>query len=456
MRSTSTKSKTWAYAPRHTFDDAIAQTVNWYQTRQDWWRAIRDGADYRDYYARQIRPAIEPIIAFAPRRFALQFTITFRYLLLLLFLGAGAARADVIPWNFGSPVPLDAKRARNVRLESEQFRAQIYYDYATAQATYRFRNAGAATSVAMAFAGEEPRGEADVRGASYLRVRVDGKRVAFRRETKGKMFSAVTRYLGRVRFERGQTRTMQVEIRTQKFWSLLFDADLEYAFAGPEWKGTTRSEIGIELRAPGTFIVSAFRSDSEDFDLSDAVSMQTQGAQLRFQSDKKLKGFLVFSLTATVLPQWLTRDGSENRYEQTVVVPGAAQGLYQAGFWAPPALIKNGVTYLQIDDLAEYYSQESSKIKFNLTYDDATNRATLNANGHQLQVVNGSTDARLDGRAFRLRAAPFFATSTGHDQGSVEVLYAPLTDIARALGAQFNVNRRAHRFYFSLPSLNAS
>ena len=47
------KIKELGYAPRHTFDDAMRETVEWYRARQDWWRAIRDGDDYRDYYARQ-------------------------------------------------------------------------------------------------------------------------------------------------------------------------------------------------------------------------------------------------------------------------------------------------------------------------------------------------------------------------------------------------------------------
>ena len=47
------KIKSLGYAPRHTFDDAMRETVEWYGARQDWWRAIREGADYQDYYARQ-------------------------------------------------------------------------------------------------------------------------------------------------------------------------------------------------------------------------------------------------------------------------------------------------------------------------------------------------------------------------------------------------------------------
>lgn len=47
------KIKDLGYAPRFTFEDALEETVRWFQNRQDWWRAIRDGDDYKDYYARQ-------------------------------------------------------------------------------------------------------------------------------------------------------------------------------------------------------------------------------------------------------------------------------------------------------------------------------------------------------------------------------------------------------------------
>jgi len=47
------KIKSLGYAPRFEFASALEQTVRWYQEREDWWRPIRDGADYKDYYARQ-------------------------------------------------------------------------------------------------------------------------------------------------------------------------------------------------------------------------------------------------------------------------------------------------------------------------------------------------------------------------------------------------------------------
>lgn len=48
-----TKIKDLGYAPRHTFDEALAATVKWYSDREDWWRPIRSGDDYKEYYQRQ-------------------------------------------------------------------------------------------------------------------------------------------------------------------------------------------------------------------------------------------------------------------------------------------------------------------------------------------------------------------------------------------------------------------
>lgn len=38
------------YRPRHSFEDALDLTVNWYQEHESWWRSIRDGEDYRSFY----------------------------------------------------------------------------------------------------------------------------------------------------------------------------------------------------------------------------------------------------------------------------------------------------------------------------------------------------------------------------------------------------------------------
>ena len=40
------------WAPSHSFDDALRETVDWYRRRHDWWRPLKSG-EYREYYTRQ-------------------------------------------------------------------------------------------------------------------------------------------------------------------------------------------------------------------------------------------------------------------------------------------------------------------------------------------------------------------------------------------------------------------
>ena len=40
------------WAPRHSFEEALADTVEWYRSRRDWWEPIKRG-DYRRYYEAQ-------------------------------------------------------------------------------------------------------------------------------------------------------------------------------------------------------------------------------------------------------------------------------------------------------------------------------------------------------------------------------------------------------------------
>lgn len=38
------------WAPRQSFEQAMRATVEWYRDNQDWWRSIREGADYKSFY----------------------------------------------------------------------------------------------------------------------------------------------------------------------------------------------------------------------------------------------------------------------------------------------------------------------------------------------------------------------------------------------------------------------
>lgn len=47
------KVKALGWESRHTFEQAIADTVNWYVNNEAWWRKIKDGSRYQEYYDRQ-------------------------------------------------------------------------------------------------------------------------------------------------------------------------------------------------------------------------------------------------------------------------------------------------------------------------------------------------------------------------------------------------------------------
>ena len=46
------KLRALGWAPSHSFDAALRETVDWYLGREDWWRPLKSG-EYREYYARQ-------------------------------------------------------------------------------------------------------------------------------------------------------------------------------------------------------------------------------------------------------------------------------------------------------------------------------------------------------------------------------------------------------------------
>ncbi len=44
--------KELGWTPRHNFDEALRETVEWYKTNKDWWKNIKSGS-YKDYYKLQ-------------------------------------------------------------------------------------------------------------------------------------------------------------------------------------------------------------------------------------------------------------------------------------------------------------------------------------------------------------------------------------------------------------------
>ena len=48
----STKLRSLGWAPAHSFDAGLAETVEWYREHREWWEPIKSGA-YRAYYEQQ-------------------------------------------------------------------------------------------------------------------------------------------------------------------------------------------------------------------------------------------------------------------------------------------------------------------------------------------------------------------------------------------------------------------
>jgi dTDP-glucose 4,6-dehydratase len=46
------KVKALGWEPRHSFEQALIETIDWYAQNEWWWRKIKSG-EYRDYYEKQ-------------------------------------------------------------------------------------------------------------------------------------------------------------------------------------------------------------------------------------------------------------------------------------------------------------------------------------------------------------------------------------------------------------------
>ena len=53
-----TKMKELGWQPSRTFEEALQTTVGWYRDNQEWWRNIKEGGDYSEFYERNYRKRI--------------------------------------------------------------------------------------------------------------------------------------------------------------------------------------------------------------------------------------------------------------------------------------------------------------------------------------------------------------------------------------------------------------
>jgi dTDP-glucose 4,6-dehydratase len=48
----SNKIKALGWVPQNSYEQAMQRTVDWYVHNEQWWRRIKDGEDFQDYYGR--------------------------------------------------------------------------------------------------------------------------------------------------------------------------------------------------------------------------------------------------------------------------------------------------------------------------------------------------------------------------------------------------------------------
>lgn len=377
-----------------------------------------------------------------------------------MFLGlissAATSRADLIGATFGTPQLLRPAKAQ-VQLESETTNVRVFEDFAEETASYEFRNLGGATTVAMSLC-ETELGvgyNGPIPGFASFSASLDGQplnvgRQAAQRTEPGVETQEVTLRVAKVHFAPRQTHRIELKARTTAYQGLLFDGDLSYVFGVSRWAGkVTQSEINVEFKVPNTYILNGYQGAKDYFEATDATAIETRGATATFtRRNWRPSGKFVLSFVTTLLPDWLTEKGA-GRLEKTLQVRGKAQGLSGAGFYLPPALVREGVSFVRLDALSQKFRLPEREVEWE--FDKPFQVATLRGAKQKMRFERGQKRWQFNGRTLTFPAAPFAEVETGHDIGENTVLYVPLFPVVKALGGVANINQQAHRFYVRLP-----
>ncbi|PQV64234.1 hypothetical protein B1R32_10679 [Abditibacterium utsteinense] len=378
------------------------------------------------------------------------------WMFLSLMVFVGPSRADLISATFGTPQLLRPAKAR-VQLESETTRVRVFEKYAEETATYQFRNLGGATTVAMSLCETEAQGSyrGPVPGFASFSARLDNQPLPTQQQSSQRTEAGiepqnVVLHVAQVHFAPAQTRRIELKGRTTQYEGLLFDGDLSYVFGGSHWaEKVKKSEINVEFRVPNTYILNAYQGTRDYFEDTDAVPIETRGATATFnRRNWRPAGKFSLSFVTTLVPDWLAEKGV-GILEKTLTVSGKAQGLAGVGFYLPPALVREGVTFVRLDLLSEKFRLPRREVE--LVFEKPFQVATLSAGRQKIRFQRGQKRWSLNGRTLTLPVAPFAEVESGHDIGEDTVLYVPLFPVVKALGGSANANQKTHRFYVRLP-----
>lgn len=374
------------------------------------------------------------------------------WIVLSLALCCVAARADsdFLQGTGGTLYPLRGKN-RDVRLVRERVNAVIYSDRCETTATYEFHNGGAAQTVPMTFPESD---NFKFKRYSAFEATVDGRRLSTRRQILAatEMEEETARRVMRVHFARGQRRTVRVHYRSG-YEGLGHPGDFEYGFNGGGWRGALQeSSVTLTFAAPGTILTQPYLTRRDFAEKSDAVAMRRSAQDLIFrrtnwQADQWR---LIVVLEPTFTPNWLDYNGADP-LSHTISVPGKGRGISSAVFWLPIALLRNGMTYVSLDELDRRLSKRKiwEDRSAALDWKENSRHAVWRAGKHVLGFEAGQKTMLVDGRAVQLPVAPFIENGFGHDSGDYAFFYVPLRSVLQVLGGTVNVNARAHRLFFT-------
>lgn len=374
---------------------------------------------------------------------------------LVLLLSSIAARADsdFMLGTGGTLYPLQGRNS-HVRLVRERVHAVIYPDFCDTTATFEFHNRGPAQMVAMAF--PETNDSYRYNKFQSFAMTLDGRSTKARRALRllpgGETKQA--RWITRVPFGRGQRRTVRVRYRSG-YEGLGHAGDFEYGFNGGGWRGMVEeSSVTVTFAAPGTYLTQPYLTQDEVAAGRDAAKVQRTGSNLglrrtNWQADK-WRFILMFE--PTFAPGWLDYKRIEP-LAHSITVPGKPVGVDGAGFWLPIALVRNGTTYVSLDELDQRLAgrKEHEARSAALDWEEKSKTATLRAGKHTFKFEAGRKTMRVDSRVVNLPAAPFIEEGFGHDSGNYHHFYVPLAPVLKVLGGTMNVNAQAHRIYFTGP-----
>lgn len=374
-------------------------------------------------------------------------------LVLLLWPVVAHADSDFMLGTGGTLHPLHGKNA-SVRLVRERVHAVIYPDFCDTTATFEFHNTGPAQTVAMGF--PETDNYSKYTEFQLFAMTLDGRSTKARRVLRPlpEDETQQARWLTRVSFGRGQHRTVRVRSRCG-YEGLLHAGDFEYGFNGGGWRGVVEeSSVTVTFAAPGAYLAQPYLTEKDFAEKRDAVKVQRNSCSLVFrrtnwQADK-WRFILVFE--PTFAPGWLDYSGIDP-LAHSITVPGKPVGVNGAVFWLPVALVRNGTTYISLDELDQRLSgtKDYEARSAALVWKEKSKIAILRVGKHVLKFEAGRKIMRVNGRAVSLPAAPFVERGAGHDSGEYSSFYVPLSPVLKVLGGTMNVNSNAHRIYFTGP-----